>query len=252
MNSRKLPRRLGREPLVDAVFEIRFATASPAANIIPGILFGRLGAGKTPLKIERLAAAQIPESIRKADPALRYSPLLSLDWGQFNILVGDENVALSCKLPYPRWVAFKEAIMQVVREIAESGVIQGIDRYSMKYVDMLPLAALGQQVSALNWNVSLGNHQLTQEIANLRIEIPREEFLHLVTIQTGAFVVLSDQKQEGVVVDVDTVCKVLAADVPGFVDELAGRLDRIHLANKTMFFECITPETEQLLEPEYE
>lgn len=252
MDIGNLPTKLGKEPLVDAIFEMRFQSAMSASDILPGVLFASFGSQEA-LTVERLAVSNLPPAVRKSDPMLRYAPLLSLNWSNFRILLSDESVAISCKLPYPKWQAFKKAIVTVVHEVAKTGIVQAIDRYSLKYVDVVPSADIAQQVKALDWHIRVGEHKLAAEIAAVRVEIPRGEFLHLVNIQSGATVTLPGARQlEGIAIDVDTVCKSDIGSIADFADQLPSRLDAIHAANKSMFFECLTQETIQMLEPTYE
>ena len=69
----KLPLKLGKEPLIEALFEMRFKATAPVSNILPGLLFTKFKGEK---KIEKLPAAQLPEELRKVDPSLHYAPLL--------------------------------------------------------------------------------------------------------------------------------------------------------------------------------
>jgi uncharacterized protein (TIGR04255 family) len=107
----KLPKTLDREPLVDAVFEVRMAGAPQLADLLPGALFGQLTPRPT---LERLPAAEIPQPIRDQDPNLAFSPVIRLDWGEFTISFGDRNLVIASKLPYPKWPAFKAAILERV------------------------------------------------------------------------------------------------------------------------------------------
>ena len=61
----KLPVILEREPLVDAVFEVRLGGDPHMSDLLPGVLFGQLDPKPT---IQRLPAAEIPQPIRASDP----------------------------------------------------------------------------------------------------------------------------------------------------------------------------------------
>ena len=101
----KLPLKLGKEPLIEALFEMRFKATAPVSNILPGLLFTKFKGEK---KIEKLPAAQLPEELRKVDPSLHYAPLLRIYWDRFMILTSDRSSGLACKMPYPGWnAAFK-------------------------------------------------------------------------------------------------------------------------------------------------
>ncbi len=248
----KLPSKLGKEPLVDVIFELRFMASIAASDILPGALFSKLG-GSSELKVQRLPASQLPEVLRKSDPLLRYAPLLNMEWGDFNLLIGDGSIAIGCKLPYPGWSSFKPAIIKVVTAVIEIGIVQGVERYSLKYVDLVPAHELEAQVKALNWGIRMGKHQLREEVAALRIEISREEFLHIINVQTGAVASLADGRMlVGLALDVDTILSVSAGEPADVLADLPDRLDALHMANKSVFFECLTPETIQSLEPSYE
>lgn len=67
MAAHQLPAKLKKEPLADAIFEIRFTSAIPGSNIIPGALASRLGTDDP--KFERLPASDIPSRVRDMDPS---------------------------------------------------------------------------------------------------------------------------------------------------------------------------------------
>src|SRR5215216_8126973 len=73
MTTQPLPTKLRKEPLVDAVFEIRFSASIPATSVLPGFFFAKLGTPQW--KVDRLPVADLPSQIRSADPNLRYQPL---------------------------------------------------------------------------------------------------------------------------------------------------------------------------------
>lgn len=253
MASKKLPTKLGKEPLIDAVFELRFACSAPASDILPGALFSPLSIDGQNIAVERLPLAQVPESFRRSDPSLQFSPTLKIDWGDYSILIGDSSIAVSCKRPYRGWRSFRGAITRIVEEVAKVGIVKSIERYSLKYVDLVPAQNLQQQTDGLNWNVRVGTHQLKSEIATVRVEIPRGDFLHIVSVQTGAAIQLPNQPRiEGVVVDVDSICRSPENDLTKFIAGLSAHLDLIHHENKEVFFECLTQGTIDALEPSYD
>src|SRR5690606_24858904 len=96
----KLPKILEREPLVDAVFEVRLKEAPSLADILPGFLFHELSPKPV---LQRLPAAEIPQPLRAHDPNLQFAPILRLEWDQYFIAIGERNFVVSCKLPYPKW-----------------------------------------------------------------------------------------------------------------------------------------------------
>jgi len=246
----RLPTKLGKEPLIDALFEVRFSTPIPASNVLPGFLFSKLpNCGD----IERLSAAELPKPMRDADPNLQFAPLLKLHWNKFFISIGDRSLVVSCKMPYPGWEEFKSAILQIVECVMDSGIIQTIHRFSMKYIDLVPASNTREEISLINTSVVIGGHTLKEESFSLRIEVPQDGFSHVVQVVSSATAKLADGSvKSGIIVDIDTITPVDNQEFKEWSSGLTDKLDLIHTANKKMFFECLRPETITSLEPEYE
>ena len=245
-----LPKKLNKEPLIDAVFEVRFTSTTPVSVILPGYLFNKLNGAKS---IEALSIAQLPKPLRDADPNLKFAPLSRLDWNQFLINIGDFSASISCKYPYLGWNTFKPAIIEVITILAEIGIVESVERYSMKYIDLIPSSDLQQQVSMVNFDVTIAGHRLEKEPFQLRMEIPRDGFINVVQVMSAAEATLHDgTTKTGLVVDVDTVVNQNAISMQKLLEEFSDKLDTIHQINKAMFFDCITPQTIELLEPVYE
>lgn len=246
----QLPTKLTKEPLIDAVFEVRFSSKVPASLVLPGFLFNNLDGEKA---IEQLPITQFPKAVRDADPNLKFAPLSRVDWNHFFINVGDCSVSVSCKYPYPGWHSFKEAIAKVTGILAACKIVDAVERYSMKYVDIFPSSAYQQKFSMFNSTVSLAGHRLENEPFQLRIEIPSNGFIHAVLLASSAQAVLHNGvTMEGLIVDVDTFSGQANIPIEALLDKFSEKLDAIHQANKAMFFDCLTPETVLSLEPKYE
>ncbi|MFN7609480.1 MAG: hypothetical protein ACK5QX_00875, partial [bacterium] len=86
--TKKLPIKLGKPTVFEAVFEMRGQSTAALADILPGIFFSP----DSRSAIERLPAASIPEPIRKADPTLKYVPLVRVSNDSYVIMIGNENV----------------------------------------------------------------------------------------------------------------------------------------------------------------
>lgn len=251
MTSKALPSRLRKEPLIDAVCEIRFSSATSVSDVLPGLLMAKFpGQFGT---VERLPISSLPEQVRDADPNLRYQPLLRLSWGDFYIIVGHRTLGVSCKFPYPGWTDFKKTVMSVIDGIKETGLFQKIERYSMKYIDIIESKDLREMISWANLALTVGEHRLEAENFLVRVEIPENDSLHIVQITAPVTVELvGNTVKSGLVVDIDSICLHETQDVSGFFESLPDRLDAMHMANKAMFFSCLTDRAIESLEPEYD
>lgn len=245
-----LPKKLRQEPLIDAVFEVRFTSAFPAGGVLPGLLFGKLDGDK---KIEQLPLSQLPQDIRDADPNLRFAPLSRLGWKQFYINLGDRSVSVGFKYPYPGWNRFKPAIIEVMNVLNGADVIKSVERYSLKYIDLLPATDLREQVSFVNFDVTLAGHKLKEEAFQIRLEIPRDGFIHAVQVVSSAIATLhTGESKQGLIVDVDTVANQQGGTFEDLLSGISDKLEAIHDANKKVFFDCLQRQTIEALEPEYE
>lgn len=251
MTASKLPSKLAKEPLIDVVFEMRFSSQIPLSPVLPGLLFSKLsGVGN----IESLPISQLPQQMREMDPTLHFSPLSRITWGKFAILIGDRSVGVGCSIPYPGWVEFKCAIEKVFNEVLAAGLIKTIDRYSIKYVDFFETGDdFALALSQFNIGLRIGTHDVRAENTVLRVEIPRLNFLHAVQVMTSASIQsVSLGTRSGAILDVDTLSVAPVASISAFATELSNLLDEIHLANKQIFFECLSTSGLKNLEPKYE
>lgn len=246
-----LPIKLGKEPLIDVVCEVRFASDGPASVLLPGLLLSKLtGIGG----FEALPAAQLPQMLREQDPNLRLAPFMKMTWGEFVIIVGDRSLAVGCKMPYPGWTAFKAAIFEVFPVLTTATFVKAVERHSIKYVDLFPKGDGGDRgLDQFAIALQLGAHTIAREATQIRTEIHEKPFIHAVTVLTAATVHRPDgSKSDGSIVDVDTHRVQEFADVAQFVNQLPELLEEIHDANKQFFFACLSNAGLEELEPIYE
>ena len=245
-----LPKRLRKEPLLDALFECRFVAHFPVSSILPGILFSEFEGEK---QLERLPQSEIPEAIRNSDPNLQYVPLVRIRLDNYSFLIGDRSLAVSCNLPYKGWNDFKPKIIKTIGILKKSGLINKIVRYSTKYVDLIQSDDFADQVSLANLSLRIGSHNLTKEPYQVRMEISVEGFINILQIISGTKVVMPDNSElQGFVIDIDTIKDTGGISVEQLEVDLDNALEHIHRVNKETFFDCITEQTIARLEPEYE
>jgi uncharacterized protein (TIGR04255 family) len=251
MINKRLPKKLKNTPLVDALFEVRFESPVPASSVLPGLLLARMG---EPFKeVERLATADIPVQIRKDNPALRYQPLLRLHLGNFLIPIGDASLSVSCRMPYPGWHDFSKEILKIFNQLKNASIIKSIERYSIKYTNVIDGKTLAEQIQKIDMSLKIGNHSLCSENFGIRLEISQDKFIQLVHIAGPAQTKSVDGRaRNGVLLDIDTILNHQTTDIDKFIGELPVRLEEIHTACKTMFFACLTAQAIDDMEPIYE
>jgi uncharacterized protein (TIGR04255 family) len=244
-----LPLALEREPLVEAIFEIRFDGAPQLADLLPGLLFGRI---EPRPKKHRQHAADIPQPLRASDPKLMFAPITRLELERFNIMIGDRNVVIGCKLPYPKWAAFKEQILGLTNLMGEVGVEGDVSRFSVKYVNLISAPDFAAQIAKVNMAVRIGSLEVLDNHMNLQVHHHENEIIHILTVISGASAKLSDGKTtQGIVVDVDSIRNIKPVTFGEFVVGLEPELEALRQANKVKFFDCLNPETIEEMGPIY-
>lgn len=245
----KLPTALLREPLIDALFEMRFEGAGPVADILPGFLFNELG--NRPI-ISRLPTAEIPEPLRLRNPELEFAPLYRLELENYFVLFGSRSALISCKLPYPKWPAFKAKILEIVDLLGKPGIIGNVLRFSLKYVNILEAETLEQQAAKIKLSIRLGDIEVKDQEISLKVHHQQGEFLHIMSILSGAEATLFDgSRRRGVVVDIDSICTIKPVPFLEFFSTLEPYLEALRQQNKAKFFGCLTDRAIEELEPTY-
>lgn len=252
MSSAGTPVKLGREPIIDAIFEVRFEASTSASGVLPGYLFSKLQGVE---RVEPLPAGQIPEAFRAADPNFRYIATSRLHWGKFLVLIGQHNLGLACKLPYPGWSAFRVAILDLLKSIVDAPFIGPAERCSLKYINLIEdVQSHAQAFETFNIDVRIGGHRATKENTSLRVEMERGGFLHAVTIATAASVQLDGvpNPKLGAMLDVDTMTTGLRMNMVELSTAAPDLIQGLHDSNHQVFFDCLTKTGLERLDPRYE
>jgi len=246
----QLPKSLEKEPLVDAIFEVRLNDAPQLADILPGFLLYDLG---SETKILRLPAADIPQPLRKEDVNLRFSPLQRIDDSGYCILIGDQHITVSCKLPYPKWPRFRANILDVMSRISKFKFSGSIERYSVRYVNLIQATTLKEQISKIAIKTKLGDLKVSDELFSLKIHRRQGDLIHILSIVTGAEGKKFDGTEVfGVLVDVDSIKTVNIPNFQTLANSLEEGLEVLKQSNKEKFFGCLTSEAIQEMRPTYE
>lgn len=238
----KLPTKLAKEPLVDTVFEMRVASAVPLAAVLPGLLFTQLAQSGEAVTVEPHPNSQLPQAVRDSAPELAFIPLVRVALGPYIIQIGDRMVSIACPTPYPGWTEFRERIVHVLHVVLKTGLVTQINRVSLKYIDLFEESDVAKANSFFDWGITLGSHTVTTDMAFLRLEIARDDLMHAVMATSQATVrnEISGWTKTGAILDVDTFVATSISDVQGFVEQIPSLVDKMHEANKEVFFDCLS------------
>ncbi len=245
---RNIPIRLKKEPLIEAVWEVRFTVAKPsAAELLPGLIYQFLHE-RYPNTV-RLPVADIPAPIQETDPRLRYMPKIRLEGGNQCVQIGEHVLSLSCRRPYSGWSNFASDIRNLINVADGTKLIERLERFSLKYIDLIELEQ-PPDLSCLNMTLKLGGKEISALPVQLKTEIREDSLIHIVQIISPAEVIIpgDPQKHVGVLLDIDSIN---VFQEKGTWQEVDALLEEVHSSSKRMFFNLLTNETIEKLEPEY-
>lgn len=249
---KRLPSKLERVPLLDAVCELRIDSSMELHNVVPGQL---LVEHASPLSIDQMPAGGLPQQLRANIPGLLDAPLVRIHFDHYLVLCGRASVAVACKLPYPGWSAFKPQICSIFKTVLKLPVVRSIQRYSVKYVNLVEEKDLNDQFKLLDWKLSVGEHEVRSGSVQLRCEVSGpDDMVTNLQISTGGIAQVPNvaEQKYGAVVDADTVKPYKTTDINKFKEELETRLDSVHSENKKWVFESLRQSTIDAMGPTYD
>lgn len=249
-----MPIKLKKEPLIDAIFECRVQPFSniPLSGILPGIIFSHFSSinDKT---LERLPLYDIPELVRKNEPNLQYMPLVKVSIPGYMFLIGDNILAISVSLPYKGWLNFKQNIIDVLQLLKEKELISTVERFSLKYINLIEASSEKEQYEKLNLKLEIGGYVLANEPFQTRMDIKKGEFTSIVQLLSNAKVTINNTiEKEGAVIDIDTIKELNHVAFDEFSSTISQELDELHNISKKMFFNCLKNNTIKELGAIYE
>ena len=248
----KLPVRLAKEPLLEAIWQLRFQSEQQVVSeILTGTIFQSLRSDFSSTERLPFGSISLPKDLTDRQPNLLYAPSIRLNGERFSVGVGERMVSLSAKLPYCGWGKFSEKIAQIASILESVQVTAKAENFSMKYVDCL-VEPVPTSLSALTIRCAAADREFKGEPMLIRTEFTEMTFSHVVQVALPANVTLADsgQKRNGIVTEVETLC-MRPVEMNGLHSWITSRLDEVHTANKTVFFSLLTDETVELLDPIY-
>ena len=245
------PVKLNKEPLVEAVCQLRVAGKAALNTFFPGLLLAKHQTDVS--EIQQLPTAMIPEQVRAMQPEMAFAPLVQLRFKGVLLLVGDRSITVSNPAPYLGWAAFKPIIVQVFTILLESQLVSSVDRYSLKYINVVKTDDTLDSLDALAWSFSVGQLVLKKRSTTLRTETLTDGLVTIITLGGGVTAQAEGQAPvQGSFIDIDTIYQDKPQSALAFAAAMSSELDRVRRVNKAAFFECLTDEAIHALDPVYE
>ncbi|RMD60758.1 TIGR04255 family protein [Candidatus Parcubacteria bacterium] len=249
----KIPKRLRREPLIEAIWHLIYEPAMPeraSGDLLVGILYTALKERGRVYQMRRLLAADIPPEIAEQDPNLRYTVKYRLESQGSPVLfqIGDRIVSLNCRRPYVGWPRLREDIA-FLRGVLQKSEFIVPKRHGLRYIDLIRREDM-PDLGGLRVELKVGDQEIREQPVQLRVEIGHLGKTHIVQIISPAKADLPDgETWEGTLIDLETGSPSLNK----WDSITAAEIDELHEASKSLFFtQILTPAIIEKLEPEYE
>ena len=251
---KKVPVRLENDSIVDCMVEMRFkAKSDNVANVLPGILYSKFDGHYS--STDSTAESQIPKELRVKDPGLKYRPLVNLRSDKEKVGIGDSNISITFRHPYPGWEEVEVQAIAIFQEAMDTGLITEVERLSVKYQNIIDIQDNPDDLSPLDIDLRIGTDLDFRGPGTLiRREIDHDGAVSIIQITTAAIGRILDSNDKvlgekvGIAITVDTIkFGHISND-----KELRESLRLVHDNEKATFFSLLKPETVKKMSPIWE
>jgi uncharacterized protein (TIGR04255 family) len=241
-----IPKKLKKEPLIEALFELRFTSEkNSVSDLLPGLIFEKLSDRFS--KVEKLPASDLPAVVLN-DPNMRYVATIKLSGEEpYCIMIGEHVLSLCCSMPYTGWNSFLALIIELLNVVNKTSLITNTERISLKYSDVLEEKD-GFTLEDLKLDLQIAGNRIVKNPMQLRAELNDDNFINIMQIAYPSEVTLNTGKKfNGLLLVIDTISKKMPDN---FWTDPKVFLDTAHAVNKSTFLNLLKPETITRLEPE--
>lgn len=242
--NKKIPSRLEKCPLVDALIEIRFES-SIIGSAIFGIIYNLIRDDYKG-EVTSLPILQVPEQIRKNDPNLKFKPLYRIEAERYIIQIGDDVLCISSKIPYVGWSEFSLRTIELIKKIAKGNIINKVLRIGHRYINFFE----GDIMDKLTISKPIIDGYQANNVL-VRIELRDcDDFIDTIQITNSATYKSPSQMVplSGSLIDIDTFKEY---DDNSFLENIESEIGKVHVCEKNMFFSLLTEEFLETLNPIY-
>ncbi|MER9939026.1 TIGR04255 family protein [Mesorhizobium sp. M0011] len=249
----KLPVALHKDPIANAVFEIRFSSdVTGISDILPGLMFSKLRGRYD--RVITLPAGEMPPALRAQLPNSEYQSVKSLVGKRTSINFAERSLVVELVRPYWGWKAFKELICEVLGTVRDTELVSKVERCSIRYTNVLEGTGSNSVFDALNVSGTVGDFKIKEDGFHLRVETLLDDgILAIIQVANSAMVEIQDAishvKLSGILLDVDCI---LSSSLDNFWQEFPDLIEMIHSGEKRVFFGMLNDKTLQAYGPKWE
>jgi uncharacterized protein (TIGR04255 family) len=234
----KIPKKINRCPIAEAVVELRFESSIPA-EVIMSKIFNKLGSEYP--QFEKLPITEIPTIIRDAQINLKFSPHYRLSNENFIIQFGPRSFSIVCQKEYKGWSEYFKKIEHAFNEIKNLNIIDSPSRFGLRYINFFEKENIFEKIKV---GMSLANNSLLEQKNVFRSEFNMDEFVCVVQITNNA---LLQNKINGSSIDIDIIIDKDDRILRDFVQLTL----KAHDIERKIFFGILQEDFLSKLEPEF-
>lgn len=245
----KLPTKLIKNPIVEAILEIRFSSVLPDDAVF-GLVYKALQEDFESFKLESQPILQLPEIARKEDPGLKYQPTYRLNKNNLSIGIGPRTLIFSNRMPYLGWKSFKKFVLSALNLINNSNVINKVERIGLRYINLINKSLY----DTTNLKLSMCNMEENKDdVFTLRLEKQlKDKKMVIFQLNNNVFVSINNEKSiKASIVDIDSINRNLMEIEDIKKLNFSEIIDELHDIEKGYFFDLLNKNYLDELIPDY-
>lgn len=245
----KLPNKIKKCPLVEALIEVRFEP-SIIEDAVFGVIHNELKA-KYPI-VDGLPILQVPREVVHRDKNLQYKAHFSLKPDKpeldtkFNVQIGPRVVTLVNVNTYVGWDSFLQEASEILPNVlVKTNIAKKVSRLGLRYINFLVNEDVFQKS---NLSLDLGGRPINSEQQTIKLQIEHSGFLvNLTLANKGELNSNGSEIKKGSLFDIDVFIdkKELASE------EIIEYMKSAHKVVKELFFSYLNADYIDSMEPEY-
>ena len=231
----KIPDKLKKDAIFQAVFDIRFTSKDVTPEIVTGKLASH--AQWRGWSVQRLAFADIPAAVRQQDPGLQFQPLIELHNAGRLVRIGERSLSCHTLAPYPGWTVWEPELRAAIDALLSSLENLVVTRFGLRYLNAIGPEHFINGVGELRLSVSVAGASLSGPLL-VHFQHDRDpQHVAIVRISSREFVTNPQPPDLAAIVDIDvfTPASFSSADP----NAAKAWLGRAHELEKEEFFRLI-------------
>lgn len=242
---KRIPKRLDKCPIIESVLEIRFDSDFDR-NIVFPVLYSLIRGDF--MEPSSLPILQIPDSIREVDPNLRFQPYYRIvlkNDPNISLQIGPKVLAFCFTQHYEGWDVFKDYVLRYIRIFQEANIIKKVLRMGFRVINFFDWDIYQK---GMNLMISLSGEEIPYNETALKTKFIKDNYESIVNIINSATLNNTQGKRVGSIIDIDTSI----ANCDDFFSKVSLYMDEAHSIEKSLFFNILTEEQINALNPEYD